>query len=95
MSFGSRSARAIFSGSLSCSRVNLTVSSQMVWIGLRKTCFSSFAFTSAGNASSDGYCTKSSYSFLARAGNIVPFFSTCRSTPISNMSAAGAITTSL
>merc|ERR1740124_59292 len=67
----------------------------MVCISLRKTCFSRRAETSAGIASSDGYFTKSSYSFLARAGNIVPFLSTCRSTPISNMSAAGAIVTSL
>jgi len=75
--------------------VKATVSSQMVCIGLRKTCFSSRAEMSAGIASSDGYFTKSSYSFLARAGNIVPFLSTCKSTPISNMSAAGAIVTSL
>jgi len=57
---GSFSARAIFSGSLSCSSVNLTVSSQTALMGLRKVCFSSRERTSAGMASSDGYWTKSS-----------------------------------
>mmetsp|Transcript_18878 Transcript_18878/g.62294 ORF Transcript_18878/g.62294 Transcript_18878/m.62294 type:complete len:425 (+) Transcript_18878:1379-2653(+) len=93
--FGSASARLIFSGSLSWLSVKSTVSCHTVSIGLRKTVFSSRCRTSAGMASSDGYARKSSYSLSARDGNMVPFLSTCSLTPDSNMSAAGAITTSL
>ena len=54
LSFGSFSARAIFSGSLRRSRVNFTVSAHTAAIGCLNVDFSSFATVSAGSASSDG-----------------------------------------
>ena len=88
------SASALVTSSGSRSSKNARVPSQTSSAGRPRISFSSRRLSSAGIDSSESLAKYSSYSFLARAPNIVPRRSTWTFTPISNMSAAGAITTS-
>ena len=60
----------------------------------RNCVFSTWTRSASGIASQLVYVLYRSKSFCARMANMVPRLSTCTFTPISNMSAAGAMMTS-